>query len=58
MATHEWAQKQLTVNSLEEQHRTLLKQGCTKIIEEKCTGKTTDRPKLNALLEQLKKGYI
>ena len=43
-------------NSIEEQHRTLLEQGCTKIIEEQCTGKTTDRPKLSALMGQLKKG--
>lgn len=48
--------KQLTGNSIEEQHRTLLEQGCTKIIEEQCTGKTTDRPKLSALMGQLKKG--
>lgn len=48
--------KQLTGNSIEKQHRTLLEQGCTKIIEEQCTGKTTDRPKLSALMGQLKKG--
>lgn len=48
--------KQLTGNSIEEQHRTLLEQGCTKIIEEQCTGKTTDRPKLSTLMGQLKKG--
>ena len=48
--------KQLTGNSIEEQHRTLLEQGCIKIIEEQCTGKTTDRPKLSALMEQLQKG--
>lgn len=48
--------KQLTGNSIEEQHRTLLEQGCIKIIEEQCTGKTTDRPKLSALMGQLQKG--
>lgn len=48
--------KQLAGNSIEEQHRTLLEQGCTKIIEEQCTGKTTARPKLSALMGQLKKG--
>lgn len=48
--------RQLAGNSIEEQHRTLLEQGCTNIIEEQCTGKTTDRPKLCALMGQLKKG--
>lgn len=48
--------KQIVGNSIEEQHRTLLEQGCTTIIEEQCTGKTTDRPKLSALMGQLKKG--
>ena len=48
--------KQLAGNSIEEQHRTLLEQGCTNIIEEQCTGKTTDRPKLLALMAQMQKG--
>lgn len=48
--------KQLNGNSIEDQCRTLMEQGCQAIITEQCTGKTTDRPKLLALMAQMDKG--
>ena len=50
--------KQLKGNSLEEQHNTLKEYGCTEIIQEQCTGKTTERPQLNSLMKKLKNGDI
>ena len=43
-------------NSLEEQVSALEKYGCGEIVTEAFTGKTMDRPKFNALLEQLQEG--
>lgn len=43
-------------NSLEEQYSVLTANGCTEIISEQYTGKTTDRPKFDALIEKLQKG--
>ena len=41
-------------NSIEDQRTQLMAAGCEEIIEETYTGKTTDRPKFNALLKRLK----
>ena len=43
-------------NRLEDQVAALQKYGCQKIIEEAFTGKTMERPKFQALLEQLQEG--
>ena len=43
-------------NSLEEQKNALRNYGCQSIITEAFTGKTMERPKFQALLEQLKAG--
>lgn len=43
-------------NSLEEQGLALREYGCTEIITEAFTGKTTDRPKFTALLSRLQAG--
>lgn len=43
---------QVKGNSLEEQRRELEQHGCTTIIEEQYTGKTTDRPKFKELVEE------
>ena len=43
-------------NSLEEQGLALREYGCTEIITEAFTGKTTDRPKFTALLNRLQAG--
>lgn len=49
--------KQIRGNSLEEQEAVLKGKGCCeKIIVEQYTGKTTDRPKLQELVAQLKPG--
>lgn len=48
--------KQLHGNSIEEQHNTLIEQGCQEIITEQYTGKTTDRPELKSLMCKMKKG--
>lgn len=47
---------QLRGNSLEEQREELHRNGCEEIIEEQFTGKTTSRPKLEKLLNQLQPG--
>ncbi len=43
-------------NSLEEQTEALTAYGCDKIITEAYTGKTTERPQLNELLQRLRAG--
>lgn len=43
-------------NSLEDQKNQLTEQHCEKIIVEQFTGTTTNRPKFNALIEQLQAG--
>lgn len=43
---------QVKGNSLEEQFRELELHGCTQVIEEQFTGKTTDRPKFKKLIEE------
>lgn len=48
--------KQLHGNSIEEQHNTLIEQGCQEIVTEQYTGKTTDRPELKLLMGKMKKG--
>jgi len=48
--------KQISGSSQEEQEAALRKEGCTEIVIEQYTGKTTDRPKLNELVEQLQPG--
>ena len=48
--------KQLEGNSLEIQEKALLAKGAEKIIKEQYTGTTMQRPKLDALLEQLVAG--
>ena len=48
--------KQLEGNSLEIQEKALLAKGAEKIIKEQYTGTTMQRPKLDALLEQLVSG--
>ncbi|MBZ9635602.1 recombinase family protein [Clostridium sp. FP1] len=45
--------KQIQGNSLEDQVSMLNKNGCTKIIQEQFTGKTTDRPLFNKLVDKL-----
>ncbi len=47
--------KQLHGNSIEEQHNTLIEQGCQEIVTEQYTGKTTDRPELKLLMGKMKK---
>ena len=47
---------QLRGNSLEEQYNLLSANGCSKIISEQYTGKTTDRPKLASLINTLQSG--
>lgn len=49
---------QLKGNSLEDQKKKLLEEGCTEenIFEEQYTGKTTDRPKLKELLGKIETG--
>ena len=44
---------QVKGNSLEEQKRELEQNGCTEIITEQYTGKTTDRPKFKKLIEEM-----
>ena len=44
---------QVKGNSLEEQKLELKQHGCTNIIEEQYTGKTTDRPKFKKLVEEM-----
>ena len=48
--------KQISGNSQEEQESLLRSSGCTEIVLEQYTGKTTDRPKLNQLVSRLKAG--
>ena len=48
--------KQLSGNSIEEQYSKLQEQGCQEIVVEQCTGKTTDRPELGALMHKMTKG--
>ena len=48
--------KQLAGNSLEDQEAILKKNGCQQIIVEQYSGKTTDRPKLNELIQKLTDG--
>lgn len=48
--------KQIAGNSLEDQENILRNKGCQEIIVEQYTGKTTDRPKLNELVDRLKDG--
>ena len=43
-------------NSLEDQKKILVKDGCQEIIEEQYTGTTTERPQFTALLKKLKTG--
>lgn len=43
---------QLKGSSLEEQKQQLKQNGCTEIIDEQFTGKTTDRPKFNKLINE------
>lgn len=43
-------------NSLAEQLAELFNAGCNKVIEEKYSGETNDRPRLKLLLEQLQEG--
>lgn len=43
-------------NSLEDQRQQLIDRGCSKVVEEQYTGKTTDRPELDRLLAELKAG--
>ena len=50
------AKTQLKGNSLEEQKKELKKSGCEIIVEEQFTGKTTERPKFEKLIKQLKSG--
>ena len=50
------SKKQLHGNSLEEQTSTLTANGATSITTEQFTGKTTSRPKLQALIDSLKAG--
>lgn len=60
MATYGYARvstvKQVNGNSLEDQEQLLISNGCQEIIVEQFTGKTTDRPKLNDLIERLQPG--
>lgn len=50
------SKKQLRGNSLEEQTATLTANGATNITVEQFTGKTTSRPKLQALIDSLQSG--
>ena len=50
------SKKQLHGNSLEEQTTTLTANGATSITAEQFTGKTTSRPKLQALIDSLQSG--
>ena len=50
------SKKQLHGNSLEEQTSTLMANGATSITSEQFTGKTTSRPKLQALIDKLQAG--
>ena len=50
------SKKQLHGNSLEEQTATLTANGATSITAEQFTGKTTSRPKLQALIDSLQAG--
>ena len=50
------SKKQLHGNSLEEQAATLTANGATSITAEQFTGKTTSRPKLQALIDSLQTG--
>ena len=50
------SKKQLHGNSLEEQTATLTANGATSITTEQFTGKTTSRPKLQALIDSLQTG--
>lgn len=50
------SKKQLHGNSLEEQVATLTANGTTNITAEQFTGKTTSRPKLQALIDSLQSG--
>ena len=43
-------------NSLEDQRQQLIDRGCSKVVEEQYTGKTTDRPALERLLAELVAG--
>lgn len=43
-------------NSLEEQKKRLIENGCSEIIEEQFTGSTTTRPKFEILISKLTKG--
>ncbi len=45
-------------NSLEEQYSVLTANGCTEIISEQYTGKTTDRPNSMRLLKNYKKEIL
>ncbi len=47
---------QMKGNSLAEQRQQLMDNGCEEVIEEQYTGKTTERPKLDALLARLDVG--
>lgn len=48
--------KQVNGNSLEEQVNRLQREGCEVIIQEQYTGSTTDRPKLDQLINNLTQG--
>lgn len=43
-------------NSLKDQERQLLAEGCTEVIKEQYTGTTMERPKFEALIKRLSKG--
>lgn len=47
---------QVNGNSLEDQHRQLIDNGCDEVIEERYTGTTTERPKLEELTGKLMQG--
>ena len=46
--------QQLHGNSFEEQRKVLIENGCSEVYEEQFTGRTTNRPILNELIERLK----
>jgi DNA invertase Pin-like site-specific DNA recombinase len=48
--------KQIKGNSLEEQQDLLTKSGCSEVVVEQYTGKTTDRPLFTSLVDKLKEG--
>ena len=60
MATYGYARvstvRQISGNSLEEQEAFLRDKGCTDIVVEQFTGKTTERPKLQELVSRLQSG--